>query len=161
MDRKSVLFCGLILLLWVTGAVAAMQPLNLGPTGALTLGLPFDEIESVAVAFNTKHNEYFIVYSYRNSVLVSDNQLHAARRAADGSYIANYENISAGLDLPCLSPAVSYDPVLDRYLVAWQRGLIEGGSLFTNIYARFIPHDGPDPLLTELVSGMKKLSKMK
>jgi hypothetical protein len=149
MDHKSVLFLWLIILLSVNSAFAESQSLELGPTGALTLGLPFDEIDSVAVAFNTKHNEYFIVYSYRNSLLAPDNQLHAARISTTGAYIANYDNISAGLNSrSSLSPAISYDPVLDRYLVAWQYGLIGGGNLFSNIYARFIPYDGPDPLLT-------------
>lgn len=135
----------LFLTLFLPPAVFASS-LKVGPNIALTAGFPGDTVGRPAVAYNSKHDEFFIVYAYKNSVLATEYAIHGARISSSGEYIAVYDNISSDLAGICLEPVVAYDPVTDRYLVAWQYAVL--GEPFTNIWARFINYNGPDDTIS-------------
>lgn len=114
---------------------------ELGDSLPLTLGLPGDLPFKPKVAYNSKHDEYLVVYHWKNDIFLAPNrQVHAARLSAKGEYIANY--VVSDLPNSCASPDVAYDPVNDRYLVVWIYDK-NGDESNWDVHGRFVPYDGP------------------
>lgn len=97
-----------------------------------------------AVAYNSKHNEYLVVW--HNKWADGSRDIYAQRVTATGE-LKSYFAVSAGANSRA-QPAVAYDPGNDRYLVVWAYDVLGNGSNW-DIYGRFIPWNGPDSSLSE------------
>ena len=135
--RLTVLIA-LVLLLNTSLAANATQPSEspyLSPEITIS---DFNNRESVPdIAYNHKHNEYFVVWQTDNPYTI-----RGARISATGQVLANFQ-INGG---PAFQPAVAYDPVHDRYLVVFIFGDSNSPSK-PDLLGRFIPWDGPDPII--------------
>ena len=92
-----------------------------------------------AVAYNWKHHEYLVVWHTRWTVGSRD--IRAARISEQGQVLSSfvvYEHNSRD----SAQPTVAYDPVNDRYLVAWVYDAFGNGSDW-DVYGRLIPWEGP------------------
>ena len=98
-----------------------------------------------AVAYNWKHREYLVVW--HETWMVGTRDIRASRISANGTVLAEFD-IYSNPTRDSAQPAVSYDPVNDRYLVVWIYDVFGDGSDW-DIYGRFIPWQGPDSTLTE------------
>lgn len=97
----------------------------------------FDSKEHyVDIAYNRKHNEYFIVWQTDDPYTI-----RGARISGSGQLLANFP-INGG---PSFQPAAAYDPVHDRYLVVFV--FEKPGGNPADLLGRFIPWEGPDPNL--------------
>lgn len=155
---RFICFC---LVLFLQVGYAEAGPLDFTPTLPLTLGLPGDNPDITRVAYNSRHDEYLVVYQYRNAILQWPAQIHAARLSANGEYIANY-TIS---DLPDenIQPDLAYDPLLDRYLVVWAYGNDSNSQedAHWDIHGRFVPWSGPVSYLPsfEIANGVAECNQ--
>ncbi|MCX6033836.1 MAG: hypothetical protein NTV38_02495 [Chloroflexi bacterium] len=98
-----------------------------------------------SVAYNSKHQEYLVVWSTKWTIGTRD--IRAQRVSAQGKLLGSefivYENATKDSG----QPSVAYDPVNDRYLVtfifdAW------GSGTDWDLYGRLIPWNGPSASLT-------------
>lgn len=99
-----------------------------------------------AAAYNSKHNEYLVVW--HNSWGGGYRDIYAQRVSAGGE-LKSWFAVTAGTNSRA-QPAVAYDPVRDRYLVVWAYDVNGNGSNW-DIYGRFIPWNGPDNAMGEFV----------
>ena len=102
-----------------------------------------------AVAYNSKHHEYLVVWHNEWSGGRTDIY---AQRVTEAGEVKSWFAVTADPHKDRAQPAVAYDPVNDRYLVAWTYDFWGNGSDW-DIYGRFIPWDGPDTSLTEFAIG--------
>ncbi len=92
-----------------------------------------------AVAYNWKHHEYLVVWHTKWTVGSRD--IRAARISEQGQVLSSfvvYEHNTRD----SAQPTVAYDPVNDRYLVAWVYDALGNGSDW-DVYGRLIPWEGP------------------
>jgi len=93
------------------------------------------------VAYNSVHDEYFVVWWDNNGISFA---VMAARYTAAGvflgEYIIAYETNPVRYNA---EPSVAYDPVTDEYFVVWSRDYWGNESDY-DVYGRYVPWDGPD-----------------
>jgi len=94
---------------------------------------------SPAVAYNWKHDEYFVVWD--NNWVTASRDIRAARIARDGTVLGTY-TIFDDSTHDAKEPSVAYDPVNDRYLVVWMYDYSGHGTDW-DIYSRLVPWNGP------------------
>ncbi|WP_035275249.1 RCC1 domain-containing protein [Desulfogranum japonicum] len=148
---RCFFFIFIVVVTVVVASQNSFAALQFNPSVSLTAGLPGDIPGKPRVAYNSKHDEYLVVYQYSHSVLtLGVQQIHAARFSSAGRYIANY--VIANLPHSCEQPDVAYDPVFDRYLVVWSYDPTGAyTALSWDIYGRFVPWCGPADTLTPFV----------
>lgn len=92
-----------------------------------------------AIAYNSVHNEYLVVWQ---ADVTGVHEIVGIRVASDGVPIGSSFTISEpGTNQ--FQPDVAYDPVNDRYLVVWVSDY-SGNLTDTDIAGRFVPWNGPD-----------------
>jgi hypothetical protein len=137
-----------IVLTGLTGAVgagslpAAFQPYLGGDIPISTLD---NEKVAVSVAYNSQHNEYLVVWQNNWG---GNKDIYAQRLSASGELLSGF-TIATGGDTggderDRANPAVAYDPLTNRYLVAYEVDVYKNGSDW-DIWYRFVPWDGPHP----------------
>ncbi len=98
-----------------------------------------------SVAYNSQHNEYLVVW--HNTWGIGTRDIRAARVSSAGQVLGTF-TVYEHATKDSAQPSVAYDPVNDRYLVAFifdSDGL--GGDW--DLYGRLIPWDGPSASLNE------------
>lgn len=98
-----------------------------------------------SVAYNSQHREYLVVW-HTDSPL-QGRWVEGKRYTESGIPIAEFT--IAFEDSPPrdnAQPTVAYDPVNDRYLVAWVHD-VYGDASDWDVVGRLVPWDGPDPSL--------------
>jgi len=150
--QKSASILGFIvfLLLLIIQSSLVLAALKFDPIRSLTAGFPGDRPDQPRVAYNSRHNEYLVVYQYHSDIMAGPDQIHAARLSADGKYIANY--VISDLPNDCRQPDVEYDPARDRYLVVWSYDRNDDGAN-RDIHGRFVPRSGPVASLPSMKIG--------
>jgi hypothetical protein len=101
-----------------------------------------------AVAFNSNHNEYLVVWHTRwggGSLCCRD--IRAQRVSARGQLLGGEFTVFEDPTKDSVQPAVAYDPINDRYLVTFIYDVFGNGSDW-DLYGRLIPWDGPSVSLT-------------
>ena len=116
----------------------ASEPiLHIGPEFQISSStIPLDQ-EYPAVAYNTLHNEYLVVW-HNNRPYTQD---IACQRVADDGTLLSYFFISTGVN--CKHPDVVYNPNKDTYLVVWSQFNNNPKELKWEIYGRVIDWDRP------------------
>ena len=119
--------------------VALVLTLGLRPAVASGVTfLPISELEgneyAPAIAYNSNRNEYLVVWNDVYDVV------HARRVSSTGQLLNSFDVSTSPNGKRQAS--VAYDPVRDRYLVAWLYDYA-GNATNSDIYGRFIPWDGP------------------
>jgi hypothetical protein len=99
---------------------------------------------SPAIAFNSKHSEYLVVWESVGAGGYHD--VYAQRISATGDLLSWFA-VGTLLNNKAV-PSVAYDPVNDRYLVVWAYDF-NGYGTDWDVYGRFIPWNGPDPGIAE------------
>ena len=127
---------------------------ELGDSIALTAGFPGDMPFKPKVAFNSKHNEYLVVYHWKNIFFAPIRQVHAARMSADGQYIENF--VISDLPNDCASVDVAYDPAQSRHTRVSGIGRRYDRTDW-NVHGRFVPYDGPSATLSSFPISEQKL----
>jgi hypothetical protein len=97
-----------------------------------------------SVAYNSKHREYLVVW--HATWAIGSRDIRAARISEAGQILDTF-TVYKDLNKDSAQPSVNYDPVSDRYLVAWIFDYFGNGSDW-DIYGRFIPWDGPSASLS-------------
>jgi hypothetical protein len=100
---------------------------------------PDNEQHLPAVAYNSRHDEYLIVW--HNLWPSGNRNIYAQRISGQGEILSWFTIVGPGNDRA--QPSVAYDPEYDRYLVTYIYDRYGDGSDW-NIYGRFIPWNGPD-----------------
>jgi hypothetical protein len=95
---------------------------------------------SPAIAYNSKHNEYLVVWESEGPGGFID--VYAQRITSSGKLLSwfavgTYPNSK-------IEPSVAYDRINDRYLVVWAYDVLGNGTNW-DLYGRFIPWNGTDP----------------
>lgn len=98
-----------------------------------------------AVAYNSHRQEFLVVWQNN---WAGNRDIYAQRVSATGTLLSWFA-VTAGAN-DRAQPAVTYDPVNDRYLVVWIYDDLGNGADW-DVYGRFIPALGPDPGLGEFV----------
>lgn len=122
------------------------QPVAPRPSAAegsiLSPDIAISELDSdqyaPAIAYNSKHNEYLVVWE--NDWSDGTKDIYASRVSAGGQVLISI--IIASDEKKRTDPSVAYDPVNDRYLVVWSYDFHGDGSDW-DIAGRFIPWNGP------------------
>ncbi|MBZ0088788.1 MAG: hypothetical protein K8H90_00255, partial [Thermoanaerobaculia bacterium] len=134
-----------------TALLLMLAPLGFGaerPAAAAGAELTISESESAdyspAVAYNSLHDEYLVVWE--EIAADGSHDLFARRVTAGGVLLATFAVATSGNDQ--VEPAVAFDPVNDRYLVTWSYDYWGDGSDW-DIVGRFIPWSGPTPGLAD------------
>lgn len=96
-----------------------------------------------SVAYNWKHHEYLVVWHTKWAIGTRD--IRAARVSDTGQVLGTF-TVYEHATKDSVQPAVAYDPVNDRYLVAWIFDASGNGSDY-DLYGRLIPWDGPSASL--------------
>jgi hypothetical protein len=122
----------------------------MGGTGLPSVGpdIPIYEEDNEqylpAVAYNSKHDEYLVVWHNRWGGGGRDIY---ARRVSGRGEILSWFAVANGVN-DRAQPSVAYDSENDRYLVVWIYDRYGDGSDW-NVYGRFVPWDGPSVLYNE------------
>jgi hypothetical protein len=124
------------------GVVALSSTLHVGPE--ITISEIDNEQYYPAVAYNSNHHEYLVVW--HNLWGGGGRDIYAQRITASGELLSWFD-VASGPNSRA-QPSVAYDPVNDRYLVAWAYDFFGDGSDW-DLYGRFIPWEGPDAGLVE------------
>jgi hypothetical protein len=93
-----------------------------------------------SVAFNSKHNEYLIVWNAEWTIGTRD--IRAQRVSAAGKKIGSEFTVYENPTRDSAQPSVAYEPVNDRYLVTFIYDTFGDGSDW-DLYGRLIPWNGP------------------
>lgn len=122
--------------------VAAAGATGMSPELTVTAE-DFDEFLP-QVAYNTNRDEFFVVW---HDVSFQGRTVMGKRLDRWGNTIGLY-TIAYNSTNDSAQPTVAYDPVNDRYLVAYIRDFPGDGSDW-DLYGRLVPWNGPDGSLTE------------
>ncbi len=100
-----------------------------------------------AVAYNSKHNEYLVVWQNKWS---GNRDIYAQRISSSGKLLSWFTVAPGpgGNSYDRAQPSVAYDSINDRYLVVFIHD-VHGDSSDWDIGGRFIPWNGPDSGLVE------------
>ena len=105
--------------------------------------------EIPAVAYNWKHDEYLVVWQ---NTWGASRDIYAQRVTGQGEVLEWFDVAPTAPLHPYpndrVQPSVAYDPVNDRYLVAWAYDTPGDGSNW-DIHGIFVNWDGPIPGLHE------------
>jgi len=157
MNTKTKLYTGFIIvalaLAAVVGNVDAQNASVLAAAASADVYLGSEIVVSAvdneeylpSVAYNWKHHEYLVVWHTKWAIGTRD--VRAARVSDTGQVLDTfivYEHATKD----SAQPTVAYDPVNDRYLVAWVFDAFGNGSDW-DLYGRLIPWDGPNASLNE------------
>ena len=124
------------------GAMAAALDPYLG--SEITISAIDNEQYAPSVAYNWKHHEYLVVWHDVWGIGTRD--IRAARVSEQGQVLSEF-TVYDHATRDSGQPSVDYDPVNDRYLVAWIFDASGNGSDW-DLYGRFIPWNGPSAGLT-------------
>jgi hypothetical protein len=97
-----------------------------------------------SVAFNSKHNEYLVVWNAEWTLGTRD--IRAQRVSAVGKLIGSEFSVYENPTRDSAQPSVAYDPVNDRYLVTFIFDNFGDGSDW-DLWGRLIPWNGPSASL--------------
>ena len=114
-------------------------------SGEITISAHDDEQYLPSVAYNWKHREYLVVW--HDKWPLNTRSIEAARVSEQGQVLSEF-TVYWNPTRDSAQPSVDYDPVHDRYLVAWVFDAPGNGSDW-DLYGRFIPWDGPSASLTQ------------
>ena len=128
-----------------SGPVATSATAGPQLSGEIVVSDADNEEYGPAVAYNWKHREYLVVWHTKWSMGTRD--IRAARVSQHGQLLSTF-TVYEHATKDSVQPAVDYDPVNDRYLVAWVFDALGNGSDM-DLYGRFIPWDGPSASLSE------------
>ncbi len=128
-----------------SGPVATSATAGPQLSGEIVVSDADNEAYGPAVAYNWKHREYLVVWHTKWSMGTRD--IRAARVSQHGQLLSTF-TVYEHATKDSVQPAVDYDPVNDRYLVAWVFDALGNGSDM-DLYGRFIPWDGPSASLSE------------
>jgi hypothetical protein len=126
-------------------AVASGDAVDHHLGGHITISDHDDEQYLPSVAYNWKHHEYLVVWHDKWAIGTRD--IRAARLSDTGQVLAEFV-VFEHATRDSFQPSVDYDPVNDRYLVAWSFDAFGDGSDM-DLYGRFVPWDGPNAALSE------------
>ncbi len=98
-----------------------------------------------SVAYNSRHDEYLVVWHTTWSI--GNRDIRGARVSGNGKVLDTF-TVYEHDTKDSFQPTVAYDPVNDRYLVVWVFDMWGDGSDY-DLYGRFIPWDGPDAAYLE------------
>lgn len=138
----------LILALACTHSVSQAAPMAAPPFvgDEIAISERSSEEYSPAIAYNSNHNEYLVVWE--NAWPGGHHDVYAQRVSSSGqllSWFAVSSNSNSQME-----PSVAYDPVNDRYLVVWLYDVWGNGSDW-DVYGRFIPWSGPSGALADFM----------
>jgi len=125
--------------------ISALDPYQ---SNEITISALDNEEYLPSVAYNWKHDEYLVVW--HNTWTIGTRDIRAQRVSAGGQLLGSEFLVAESPTKDYAQPSVDYDPVNDRYLVAYIYDTVGDGSDW-DLYGRFIPWDGPDAGLTEFV----------
>lgn len=91
-----------------------------------------------AIAYNSNHDEYLVVWD--NKWSGGDRDIYAQRISATGELISGFVVASGTYNQK--HPSAAYDPIYDRYLVVWAYDINNDDSDW-DIHGRLIPWNGP------------------
>jgi hypothetical protein len=97
-----------------------------------------------SVAFNSKHNEYLVVW--HDEWLMQTRDVRAQRVSAQGVLMGNEFVVYSSDTKDSAQPSVAYDPNNDRYLVTFIYDASGNGTDW-DLYGRLIPWNGPSASL--------------
>ena len=100
-----------------------------------------------AVAYNSNHDEYLVVW--HNKWSGGNRDVYAQRISSKGELLSWFSVTTASMTHDIAQPDVVYDPVNDRYLVVFIYDYNGDGSDW-DVYGRIIPWDGPSSGLPEI-----------
>jgi hypothetical protein len=102
-----------------------------------------------SVAYNSKHQEYLVVWSTRwGGGLICCREIRAQRVSAQGKLLGSEFTVYENTTKDSGQPSVAYDPVNDRYLVTFLFAASgTGTSTDWDLYGRLIPWNGPSASL--------------
>jgi hypothetical protein len=140
---------GMILLLSIILPASAAQSETMAPFETKSLNTPrlgafiniwletsVDNLEP-AVAYNTKHNEYLVVWTNTRAGGVTKD-IYARRVRGDGTLLSFF-TISHNANFHNYEPNVAYSPLHDEYLVVWTYDSVVTDS---DIWARRVAWNG-------------------
>ena len=149
MVARKWLISGLVMILClVPGQVqsAALAP-GIYPGPSLPIATENNWKYSPAIAYDSLHDEYLVVWeNIESSPSGNIHDIYARRISASGLLLGEFEVASGAFDRK--QPDVAYDSAHDRYLVVWSYDSWGDATDF-DIMGRFIPWNGPDPLIGE------------
>jgi hypothetical protein len=148
MDNGKRLLVGVMLLVCLlTGSVSAGAQVSaqgsLYQTPYVTVAGENNRKWSPAVAYDSNHNEYLVVWETIETG--GQHNIYGRRITAGGTLLGEFLVFSDTIyGRDSLQPSVAYDSAHDRYLVVWSYAY---SSTDHDIYGRYIPWDGPSPSL--------------
>jgi len=108
-----------------------------------------------AVAYNSKANQYLVVWADNRNSATRDWDIYGRRLNAKGETVGGDFRISGrNATSGEISPAVAYNPKANQYLVVWQDGRSEA-TRGDDIYGRLVGADGKPVGSDFRVSGRK------
>jgi hypothetical protein len=121
-----------------TPGLESVAASNVGPEITISAR---DSLEySPAIAYNSKHNEYLVVWE--NDWGGGYHDVYAQRISGSGQLLSWFALTTVHSQT---NPAAAYDPVNDRYLVVWAYDHWGNGTDW-DVHGRFVPWNGPpDP----------------
>lgn len=114
--------------------------------GEITISARDSNEYGPAIAYNSVHNQYLVVWE--NMWPGGTHDIYAQRLSATGQLLSWFAVSTSSNNQ--MNPSVAYDPVNDRYLVVWVYDYAGDGSDW-DVYGRFIPWNGPDPGMTDII----------
>ncbi len=131
---------------WAQAISADASAAAAGPhlSGEITISAHGDEQYLPSVAYNWKHREYLVVW--HDKWPINTRSIEAARVSEQGQVLSEF-TVYWDPAKDSAQPSVDYDPVNDRYLVAWVYDASGSGTDW-DLYGRFIPWNGPSASLT-------------
>ena len=118
-----------------TRASASVAASNVGPE--ISISARDSEEHLPAIAYNSKHNEYLVVWE--NDWGGGYHDIYAQRISGSGQLLSWFALTTVHSQT---NPAVAYDPDNDRYLVVWAYDS-DGNGINWDVYGRFVRWNGP------------------
>ena len=95
-----------------------------------------------AVAYNSKANQYLVVWGDNRNSATRDLDIYGRRVGADGKPVGgDFRIAGSNANSGEISPAVAYNPKANQYLVVWQDGRNEA-TRADDVYGRRVGADG-------------------
>lgn len=132
-----------LLLVYLTVQALPATPAE-AMSGEITVSERTSDEYSPAVAYNTNHNEYLVVWE--NIWPGGSHDIYAQRVSSTGQLLSWFAVSTSANNK--MAPSVSYDSIHDRYLIVWIYDVFGDGSDW-DVYGRFIPWEGPDTGLAD------------